>query len=170
MEIYPILWLIVAIISLIPVYIFWIGYRKLQTRDLFITAIAFTLFFIKALTLSIALFEINDLWYANDEFWLAIAAILDIIIIGLIAFSFSNRFNPQQDIEKSFPLEDGEDEQEKGISNDVPEGSTIGEPTDTIAHNSMIADQSRDQLHGSTDLDDNEVHITSEATDTAGKP
>lgn len=91
MEVYPVLWLIVAVISLLPMYVFWIGYRKLRTRDLLITAIAFTLFFIKAALIAMEIFiEGNESsWILNDEFWLAVAAILDMAIIGLIATSFT---------------------------------------------------------------------------------
>ena len=104
MEIYTILWVIVAIISLVPVYIFWIGYLKLRTRDLLITSIAFTLFFIKAITLAMKIFiegADEGSWYLDDEFWWSIAAVLDVIIIGLIASSFSNRFGPREKIERT---------------------------------------------------------------------
>lgn len=161
MEIYPVLWMIVAIISLIPVYIFWIGYRKLRTRDLFITAIAFTLFFVKALTLSIALFEINELWYANDEFWLAIAAILDIIIIGLIAFSFSNRFNPHPDIDKPFPLEDEGDEPEK--ESDDSEDMAGNEKPSIDPDASPLTEPSPGEETGPTDQDVKQESATTEA-------
>lgn len=111
MMIYPILWLIVALISLMPVYIFWIGYRKTRSQDLFVTAIAFTLFLIKALTLSIALFLdglSEEKWYFDDEFWVGIAALLDMIIIALIASALMGRFNQKNGHEPVIPMENGE--------------------------------------------------------------
>ena len=106
--IYTILWLIVAVISLIPIYIFWIGYLKLRTRDLLITAIAFSLSFVKGIILAMKLFirgAGEGTWYLDDEFWWCIAAILDIIIIGLITFSFTNKFGPKERIERTKKIE-----------------------------------------------------------------
>jgi len=108
-------------------YIFWIGYQKIKTQALLITAVAFTLFFVKAAAISLEMFfDDNGSWFLNDEFWLAVAAILDLIIIGLIAFSFSSRFMP----EESSPTIDangtnnengGEDDQETGITKKISE-------------------------------------------------
>ena len=48
------------------------------------TAMAFTLFLVKAITLSLDLITPEDSDYA-EEFWLSIAAVLDMIIITLFA-------------------------------------------------------------------------------------
>jgi len=94
-DIYSVLWLITAIIAVIPVYVFWTGYRKVRSKDLLITAVAFTLFLLKALIMTMELF-VGDAgegtWYLNDEFWFGVAAVLDMIIIGLIAVSFTHKF------------------------------------------------------------------------------
>jgi len=87
MELYPYLWLIVAAISVVPMIVFWKGYFRLGAPKLRLTAIAFTLFFAKALAVSTELFLSDadeETWFLNDEFWLSVAAILDMIIISLI--------------------------------------------------------------------------------------
>jgi hypothetical protein len=88
-EMTTILWLIVAVLSLTPFIIFLISYARVKSRRLFIVTIAFFLFFIKALVLSMKLFLQNY----DDEVWWSVAAILDIVIIGLIAFSLSKKAN-----------------------------------------------------------------------------
>jgi hypothetical protein len=88
-EITAILWLIVAVLSLAPFIIFLISYARVKSRKLFITTLAFFLFFIKALLLSMKLFLQN---YA-DEVWWSVAAIIDIVIISLIAFSLTKKAN-----------------------------------------------------------------------------
>jgi hypothetical protein len=80
-----ILWLIVAAVSLIPLVIFSIGYIRVRSPKLLITTFAFFLFFIKALILAMKLFIPNYV----DEIWWSIAAILDIMMISLIAYSLS---------------------------------------------------------------------------------
>ena len=92
-DIYSLLWLITAAIAVIPVYVFWTGYRKIKSKDLLITSIAFTLFFVKALIMAMELFvgEDGGVWYLEDELWFAIAAILDMIIIVLIVVSFTRK-------------------------------------------------------------------------------
>jgi len=82
-----ILWLIVAAVSVVPLIVFLISYRRTKSRKLLITAAAFTLFFVKAVLLSMKLFIHN---YA-DEVWWSAAAILDILIISLIAFALSRK-------------------------------------------------------------------------------
>lgn len=84
-----ILWLIVTVLSLAPLIIFSISYFRVKTRRLLIITIAFFLFFIKASILSMKLFLQNY----SDEVWWSVAAILDAIIIGLIAFSLSKKAN-----------------------------------------------------------------------------
>jgi ABC-type arginine/histidine transport system permease subunit len=77
------LWLIVAVLSLIPIIIFSISYIRVRSKKLLITTAAFYLFFIKAMVLAMKLFVRNY----SDEIWWSVAAILDIIIICLIAYS-----------------------------------------------------------------------------------
>jgi len=80
-----ILWLIAAAISLVPVVLFSIGYIRVRSTKLLIATLAFYLFFFKTLILAMKLFVPN---YA-DEIWWAVAAVLDIMIISLIAYSLS---------------------------------------------------------------------------------
>lgn len=77
------LWLIVAIVSLIPLSIFTMSYIRLKNRRLLFTTAAFALFFLKA----IILFMKVVLPFYADEFWWAVAAMLDISIITLITIS-----------------------------------------------------------------------------------
>lgn len=93
-EINAILWLVVAGISLIPLCIFLISYIRVKSEKLLITTAAFSLFFIKAMVLAMKLFipgGDDEIWYLNDEFWWSVAAILDMIIIGLIAFALKKK-------------------------------------------------------------------------------
>jgi hypothetical protein len=94
-EINAILWLIVAGISLIPLCIFLISYIRVKSKKLLITTAAFAIFFIKAMLLAMKLFipgvDSDEIWYLNDEFWWSVAAILDMIIIGLIAFALKKK-------------------------------------------------------------------------------
>jgi hypothetical protein len=82
-----ILWLIVALVSLFPIVIFLLSYIRVRSPKLLITTFAFFLFFVKAVILAMKLFIPN---YA-DEVWWAVAAVLDIMIISLIAFSLSKK-------------------------------------------------------------------------------
>jgi predicted transcriptional regulator len=82
-----ILWLIVAAISLVPLVIFSISYHRIRSPKLLITTLAFSLFFIKALILAMKLFMPNYV----DEVWWSVAAVLDIMIISLIAYSLSRK-------------------------------------------------------------------------------
>jgi len=86
-EIHAILWLVVAIITLFPTYVFWAAYWKMRSKDLLINSLAFTLFLVKAVTLAMKLF----IGGFADELWWSVAAILDILIVGLISFSFYHR-------------------------------------------------------------------------------
>jgi len=93
-ELNAILWLVVAGISLIPFCIFLISYIRVKSEKLLITTAAFSLFFIKAMVLAMKLFipgGDDEIWYLNDEFWWSVAAILDMIIIGLIAFALKKK-------------------------------------------------------------------------------
>lgn len=82
-----ILWLIVAAVSLVPLVIFSISYNRIRSPRLLITTLAFFLFFIKALILAMKLFIPNYV----DEIWWSVAAVLDIVIISLIAYSLSGK-------------------------------------------------------------------------------
>ena len=82
-----ILWLIVAAVSLIPLVIFSISYRRVRSQKLLITTLAFFLFFVKALILAMKLFMPNYV----DETWWSVAAVLDIMIISLIAYSLRRK-------------------------------------------------------------------------------
>jgi hypothetical protein len=82
-----ILWLIVAVVSLIPLVIFSISYRRVRSQKLLITTLAFFLFFVKALILAMKLFMPNYV----DETWWSVAAVLDIMIISLIAYSLRRK-------------------------------------------------------------------------------
>jgi len=82
-----ILWLIVAAVSLVPLVIFSISYSRVRSPKLLITTLAFFLFFIKALILAMKLFIPNYV----DEIWWAVAAVLDIMIISLIAYSLGRK-------------------------------------------------------------------------------
>jgi len=107
-DIYAVLWLITALIAVIPVYVFWTGYRKVRSKDLLITAVAFTLFLAKSIILSMELFagEAGEgTWYLDDEFWFGVAAVLDMIIIGLIAISFTRKFENGEKHETEEKLE-----------------------------------------------------------------
>ena len=86
-EINAILWIIVAIVALIPVSMFLVSYKRIKSKKLLLTTFAFTLFFIKALLLAMKIFIQNY----NDETWWSVVAIIDIAIIGLIAYSLSKK-------------------------------------------------------------------------------
>ena len=82
-QVCALLWLIVAIIAVIPLIAFTIAYKRIKTTKLFVTLIAFGIFVIKGITLGMKMFLPNY----SDEFWWSLAAILDITIVGLITFS-----------------------------------------------------------------------------------
>ena len=90
-EINAIFWLIVAIISTVPFYIFFVSYRKVRSKKLLFTAVAFSLFVFKGIFLSMKLFlPNNDVgWFLDDELWWTIAAVLDIIIVCLITMALT---------------------------------------------------------------------------------
>ena len=82
-----ILWLIAAAISIIPIVVFFVGYLRVRKMVLLIATSAFFIFFLKAMILAMKLF----MPYYVDEFWWSVAAILDIIMISLVAFSLSKK-------------------------------------------------------------------------------
>ncbi len=147
MELYPILWLIVAAISVVPMYVFWKGYFRLGSKKIRLTAIAFTLFFFKALSIGSELF-LNDsnegTWFLNDEFWLCVAAILDMMIISLIVITFGSTNGEDEETTGSadekavrnkgflLPVE-GEAFDKDHNGSEEQETSTSGEPTNPIS-------------------------------------
>ena len=89
-----IIWAVVALLSLIPLIIFFVSYRRIKSRRLLITTLAFLLFFIKAVLLSFRLFvpsSGDEIWYLDDDLWWSIAAFLDVGILGLIAFALRSK-------------------------------------------------------------------------------
>ncbi|MFW9916721.1 MAG: hypothetical protein ACFFGZ_14040 [Candidatus Thorarchaeota archaeon] len=84
-EVNSILWLIAAGLSLIPLTIFLISYRRIKSEKFLVITTAFGFFFLKAVILSTKLFVQGY----DDELWWSVAAILDIITMGLIAYSLS---------------------------------------------------------------------------------
>ena len=82
-----VLWLVVTIISLVPLTLFLISYLRVRSTKLLITTAAFALFTGKALILAMKLF-LQDY---DDEIWWSLAAIMDIFIISLIAIALSGK-------------------------------------------------------------------------------
>lgn len=81
-------WLAVAVAALVPLVIFAVSYKRVRSKRILLTTIAFGLFFIKAILLSLRLFtpeSQEDLFQIDNETWWIVAAILDIFIIGLIS-------------------------------------------------------------------------------------
>jgi hypothetical protein len=96
-QINAVLWLIVAIIALVPLIVFLKSYLRVRTRKLLMTTTAFILFFSMAMILAMRLVVPSSdtaQWYMDDEFWWSIAAVMDIAIICLIAFSLTLRDEP----------------------------------------------------------------------------
>jgi len=86
-DINSILWLVVALLASLPLIVFLISYIRVRSERLLITAIAFCLFVIKALILAMKLL-LQDY---NDETWWTVAAVLDMMIIGLIAYALGKK-------------------------------------------------------------------------------
>ena len=89
-----ILWLVVAMISLLVSCVFYISYRRIKSKKLLLTTGAFLIFFIKSLLLGMRLFvpeSEDETWFLDDEFWWSVAAFLDVAIIGLIAFALKKK-------------------------------------------------------------------------------
>lgn len=80
-----ILWLVTMVISLVPLIIFFIAYKRVKDIRLLLTLVAFAFFFVKAAMLASKLiFPFYD-----DEVGWSIAAVIDIVIISLIALSLT---------------------------------------------------------------------------------
>lgn len=82
-----ILWIVVALLASLPLIVFLIAYVRVKSERLLITAIAFCLFVIKAVILAMKL-VLQDY---NDDTWWMVAALLDMMIIGLIAYALSKK-------------------------------------------------------------------------------
>ena len=87
-EINSILWFVVAMVSLILVFMFSVSYIRVRSKKLLLTTVAFSLFFIKAIVLVMKPFLQNY----SDEMWWSVVASLDLIIICLIVYSLSKKW------------------------------------------------------------------------------
>ncbi len=87
MEPYTWFYLLVAAIALIPMCIFWISYRRVKSKKLLITAMAFSIFFVKAIIMALEVVFVIVVGAEDfpEEFWISLAAVLDIVIITLFA-------------------------------------------------------------------------------------
>jgi len=80
-----ILWIVTMVISMIPLIIFFVAYKRVKDIRLLLTLVAFAFFFVKAAMLASKLiFPFYD-----DEVGWSIAAVIDIVIISLIALSLT---------------------------------------------------------------------------------
>ena len=86
-EVNSLLWLIVAIIAAIPLIVFLKSYLKVRSRNFLFLAAAYSLFLVKAITLSMNLF----ISQYEDETWWTLAAFLDILIMVLIVLSLTRK-------------------------------------------------------------------------------
>lgn len=82
-EISTILYIILSFISLIPLLIFYVSSKRIKDKGIFITTIAFFLFFMKGVLISFKFFFPQF----EDEIWLIITALFDLTIIILISTS-----------------------------------------------------------------------------------
>jgi hypothetical protein len=86
--------LVVAIISLVPLTIFYKSYLRVRNRKFLMVTAAFLLFFIQAIFLSMRLLvpgANGDVWYKDDEFWWSVAAVLDVLIILLFTLALTSK-------------------------------------------------------------------------------
>ncbi|MHA2001597.1 MAG: hypothetical protein ACTSVU_05875 [Promethearchaeota archaeon] len=86
-EIAPIIYFIIALVSILPIIAFYLAYKRIRDKGLLYTLFAFIFFFIKAIVLSSELFFNNF----EDDVSLVIAGILDLFIIILIAYPLFRR-------------------------------------------------------------------------------
>ena len=89
-----ILWLIVAIISLIPIFIFSTAYRRVPSRKLLYTTVAFCLFFVMGMLLSLHVIfpgSEDSTIYLEEELWWSVSAFLCIAIIGLFVMALRTK-------------------------------------------------------------------------------
>jgi len=77
------LWLIAAAVSFVPFIMFLVSYLRVRSTKLLVTTLAFFVFLVKSLILSMKLF----IQTYSDEFWWSVVAILDISIIVLITIA-----------------------------------------------------------------------------------
>ena len=86
-QLISILWLVVAVIALIPFSIFSVSYRRVKSTKLLLTALAFFLFFVKSLLIGMNLFIPGY----EDDFGVFLAGFMDIIIIALIVLALQRK-------------------------------------------------------------------------------
>ena len=106
MEPYTWFYLVVALIAIIPMCIFWVSYRRVQSRKLLITTLAFSIFFVKAIVMSLeVVFAAMGGGDFPEESWISLAAVLDIVIITLFALPLlqHNGENEGETLEKGSP-------------------------------------------------------------------
>ncbi len=103
-EINTVFWLIVSLVSIVPFYVFFLGYRRVRSRKILMITVAFSLFIVKGFLLSMKLFLPNadeGGWFLDDEFWWTIAAVLDVFIVCLFSIALgiqdSNSDQPTDD-------------------------------------------------------------------------
>jgi len=80
-------WLIFAIIAIFPMIIFFTAFRRIGSKKMLITAMAFVVMFVKGVFLSL---EVLFPGYDND-FWELMAAVLDIVAIILIVMALARQ-------------------------------------------------------------------------------
>ena len=102
-QILAVFWLVVAVVALVPLVLFSISYKRVRSKNLLLTTIAFGLIFLKGALLASRLIipaSMDDVWYLDDETWWMVAAVLDIIIIGLISASLLIGRKPEKKSKK----------------------------------------------------------------------
>ena len=111
-EINSVFWLAVAIISIIPFYIFLMSYKKVGSRKFLFITIAFFIFIFKGFFLSMKLFFPDEIdengWLLDDQIWWTIAAVLDVFIVCLItmALTISEGISGKNGGEQNMELEE----------------------------------------------------------------
>ena len=111
-EINSVFWLAVAIISIIPFYIFLLSYKKVGSRKFLFITIAFFIFIFKGFFLSMKLFFPDEIdengWLLDDQIWWTIAAVLDVFIVCLItmALTISEGISGKNGGEQNMELEE----------------------------------------------------------------
>jgi hypothetical protein len=87
-----VLWLIVAIIALFPFATFARAYRKVPSKRLLYTTMAFFLFFVMGIVLSLHVIfpgSEDSTIYLEEELWWSVSAFLCIGIIGLFVMALT---------------------------------------------------------------------------------
>ncbi|UCC93209.1 MAG: hypothetical protein JSW25_00580 [Thermoplasmata archaeon] len=89
-----VLWLIVAIISIVPISIFFRAYRSVPSRKLLYTTVAFCLFFVMGILLSLHVIfpgSEDSTIYLEEEVWWSVSAFLCLAIIGLFVMALTTK-------------------------------------------------------------------------------